>query len=54
MVSELDSGSKGPGSSPGWGHLCGVLGQNTLLSQCLSSPRSEWVPANCQGNLTKC
>ena len=38
------------------GSLCCVLGQDTLLSQCPSSslPRSKWVPANCQGSLTKC
>ena len=36
MVSVLDSGSRGPGSSPG-GSLCCVRGQNTLLSKCLSS-----------------
>ena len=34
--------------------LCSVLGQDTLLSRCLSPPRSKWVPATCQGNLTKC
>ena len=38
MVSALDSGANGPGSSPGRGHCC-VLGQDTLLSQCLSPPR---------------
>ena len=37
MVSALDSGSGGPGSSPGWvralaGALRCVLGQDTLLS----------------------
>ena len=26
------------------GLLCCVLGQATLLSQCLSLPRSKWVP----------
>ena len=39
MVSALNSGSRGPGSmtmTPGRG--C-VLGQDTLLSQCFSSPR---------------
>ena len=41
LVSELDSGSRG-------------LEQDTLLSQCLSPPRSKWVPANCQENLMKC
>ena len=51
MVRTLDSGASGPGSSPGWGHcvvflgknilslLCCILGQDTLLSQCLSPPR---------------
>ena len=29
MVSALDSGSSGPGSSPGGGHLQFVLGQDT-------------------------
>ena len=39
MVSALDSGASGPGSSPGRGHCveC-VLRQDTLLSQCLSPP----------------
>ena len=32
MVSALDLGASGPGSSPG-------RGQDTLLSQCLSPPR---------------
>jgi len=27
MVSELDSGSSGPGSSPGWGHCVVFLGK---------------------------
>ena len=40
MVSVLDSGASGPGSSPGRAHCqCCVLGQGTLLSQCLSPPR---------------
>ena len=39
MVSALDSGSRGPGSSLA-GLLSCVLGQDTLLSQCLSPPRS--------------
>ena len=37
MVSALDSGASAPGSSPGT--VCCVLGQDTLLSQCLSPPR---------------
>ena len=41
MVSVLDSGVNGPGSGPGRGTLCCVLGQDTfkLLSRCLSPPR---------------
>ena len=43
MVSALDSRASGPGSSPGQGHSrCCVLGQDTLLSQCLSLPRA-WL-----------
>ena len=38
MVSALDSEGSGPGSSPGQGHCC-VLGQDILLSGCLSPPR---------------
>ena len=45
MVSGLGPGASGRSSSPG-------LGQDTLLSQCLSPPR--WVPANRWGNLTNC
>ena len=39
MVSALDSGSSGPGSGAWPGTLCCVLGQDTLLSRCLSPPR---------------
>ena len=55
VVSALDSESKAPGWSPGRVIVlhC-VLGQDTLLSQCLYPPRGKWVLANCQGNLTKC
>ena len=44
-----------PISSPGWGHCqCCVLGQDTLLSQCLSQPRSinGYQLVDCWGNLT--
>ena len=40
VVSALDSGSRGLGSSPLAVSLCCVLGQDTLLSQCPSLPRS--------------
>ena len=39
MVSALDLGASGPGFEPWPGTLCCVLGQDTLLSRCLSSPR---------------
>ena len=39
MVSALDSGASGPGVEPWPGTLCYVLGEDTLLSQCLSPPR---------------
>ena len=39
MVSVLDSGSERSGFEPLPGTLCCVLGQDTLLSQCLSPPR---------------
>ena len=60
MVSALVPGSSGPGSSPGQGTLCCVLGQDSLLSQCLPPPRSingyqriVWGNlTNCWGNLT--
>ena len=39
MVRVLDSGSSGPGSSPGWVIVLCSNRQDTLLSQCFSSPR---------------
>ena len=39
MASALDSGSSGSASSPSRGTWCCVIGQGTLLSQCLSPPR---------------
>ena len=40
MISALDSGSSGPCSVQALrGTLCSVLGQDTLLTQCLSSAR---------------
>ena len=39
MVSALVSRSSSLGMSPGQRHCCCVLGQDTLLSQCLSPPR---------------
>ena len=53
MVSALNSGSRGLGSSPG-GRLCCVLGQDTLLSLPPSTQEYKLVRANCQENLAKC
>ena len=47
MVSVPNSGVSAPGFEPWQGTLCCVLGQDTLLSQCLSPPRCiNGVPAN--------
>ena len=55
MVSVLDSGESGLGSSPGWGH-CVVFLSKTLYSHIvpLTTQVYKWVPANCWGNLTNC
>ena len=47
MVSALDSGANGPGSSPGRGHCAVFLGK-TLYSHTvpLSTKVYKWVPAN--------
>ena len=55
MVSALDSGASGPGSSPGRGHCVVFLGK-TLYSHSASlhpGVYCKWVPANCWGNLAK-
>jgi len=39
MVVMLASGSSGLGSRPGWEHCCCVVGQDTLPSLYLPSPR---------------
>ena len=54
MVSALDSGSKGPGSSPGRVIvLCSWARHFTLTVPPPRSINGYIVPANCQGNLTK-
>ena len=40
IVDALDSGSRGPDSRPGRWCWCCVLGQDSLLSQCLSPLKS--------------
>ena len=55
MVSALDSGASGPGSSPGRGQCVVFLGK-TLYSHSASlhpGVYCKWVPAICWGNLTK-
>ena len=54
MVSMLDSGSRGPGSNPGWVIVLCSWAKCFTLTVCLSTQEYKWVPANCQGNLTKC
>lgn len=39
MVSAFNSRLSGPGSFPGWGHLCCVLRPDLLLPWFLSPPR---------------
>ena len=53
MVSALDSGLKGTGSSPGRVIVLFSWGRHVTLTVPLSSQEYKWVPANCQGNLTK-
>ena len=56
MVSAPVPGLSGPGSSPGRGTLCCVLGQDTFITLTVppSTQEYQWVPANCWGNLTNC
>ena len=54
MVSALDSGSRGPGSSPGRAIVLCSWARHLTLTVPLSTQEYKWVPANCQGNLTKC
>ena len=54
MVSALDCGSRGPGSSPGRVIVLCSWARHFTLTVPLSTQEYKWVPANCQGNLTKC
>ena len=47
MVSALDSGSSGLGSSPGQGQCVVFLGNTLLLTVPLSTQEYKWVPGNC-------
>ena len=46
MVSALDSGASGPGSSTGRGHCVVFLGKTLTLTVPLSTQVYKWVPAN--------
>ena len=54
MVSALDSASRGLGSSSV--RVIGLCSwaRHFTLTVPLSTQEYKWVPANCQGNLTKC
>ena len=54
MASELDSGSRGSGSSPDRVTVLCSWARHFTLTVPLSTQKYKWVPANCQGNLTKC
>ena len=46
MVSALDSGASGPGSSPDQGHVLCSWARHFTLTVPLSTQVYEWVPAN--------
>ena len=54
VVSALDSGSRGPGSSPGRVIVLCSWARHFTLTVPLSTQEYKWVPANCPGNLTNC
>ena len=54
LVSMLDSRSKGLGLSPGWVIVLCSWARHFTLTVPLSTKEYKWVPATCQGNLTKC
>ena len=53
VVSALDSGPKGPSSSPGQVIVLCSWARRFTITVPLSTQEYKWVPANCQGNLTK-
>ena len=54
MVSALDSGSRSLCSSPVQVTVLCSWARHFSLTVLLSTQEYKWVPANCQGNLTKC
>ena len=53
VVSVLDCGSRGPGSSPGRVIMLCSWGRHFILTVPLSTQKYKWVSANDLGNLTK-
>ena len=49
MVSSLDSGSSGPGSSPVRGHCVVFLGKTLYSPSAYLQLGVKWVPANMLG-----
>ena len=52
MVGELDSGSSGPGSSPGQGHVLCSWARHLTLTAPLSTQGYKCVPANLMVGVT--
>ena len=52
MVSAMDYRSGSPGDRVLAGALCCVLGQDNLLSWCISSQVYKWVPENLMQGVT--
>ena len=53
VVSALDPGSNGPGSSPGRVIVLCSWARHFTLTVPLSTQEYKWAPANCQGKPTK-
>ena len=51
LVSVLDSGSRGPGLSPGRGIVLCSWARHFTLTVPLSTQEYKWVPAKCWGGL---
>ena len=49
MVSALDSGSSGPGSSPGWGHCVVFLGKTLYSHSASLHPGVQMGTSKCAG-----
>ena len=49
MVNALDSGSSGPGSSPGWGHCVVFLGKTLYSHSASLHPGVQMGTSKCAG-----